>query len=102
MARPSAKIGADDLCHARCRGLFATHYHKLDAHLEDPTTSIRHMACHVAKDKAGREQVAITEHSTFCACSDGLHESIQRRSVTGTDARYVKLPLVIMWHQAIF
>lgn len=41
-----------------CRGLFATHYHKLaDAHADDPTTSIRHMACHVDRDAAGREQV---------------------------------------------
>ena len=40
------------------RGLFATHYHKLaDAHADDPTTSIRHMACHVDRDAAGREQV---------------------------------------------
>ena len=60
-------LGADDLCHLYCSGLFATHYHKLaDAHLEDPATSIRHMACHVAKDKAGREQVnLVTEHPTF-------------------------------------
>ncbi len=43
---------------ASCRGLFATHYHKLaDAHADDPTTSIMHMACHVADDGAGREQV---------------------------------------------
>jgi hypothetical protein len=40
------------------RGLFATHYHKLaDAHADDHTTSIRHMACHVDRDAAGREQV---------------------------------------------
>ena len=44
-----------------CRGLFATHYHKLaDAHADDPTTSIMHMACHVADDGAGREQVTAT------------------------------------------
>lgn len=45
-------------CTTACRGLFATHYHKLaDAHACDPTTSIRHMACHVDSDAAGREQV---------------------------------------------
>ena len=47
------------VCVHLCRGLFATHYHKLaDAHADDPATSIRHMACHVADDGAGREQVA--------------------------------------------
>lgn len=47
-----------------CRGLFATHYHKLaDAHADDPATSIRHMACYVAEDEAGREQVT-AQH--FC------------------------------------
>ena len=71
-------MGADDRCHMHRRVLFATHYHKLaDAHVGDPTTSIRHMACHVAKDKAGREQVAMTAHPKFCACSDALHKSIQ-------------------------
>ncbi len=42
------------------RGLFATHYHRLaDAHADDPAASIMHMARHVAKDEAGREQVVI-------------------------------------------
>ena len=31
-----------------CRGVFATHYHSLsEEHLNDPTVSIQHMACHV-------------------------------------------------------
>jgi DNA mismatch repair protein MSH6 len=41
------------------RGLFATHYHRLsEAHADDPAVSIRHMACHVRSDEAGREQVS--------------------------------------------
>ena len=60
----AAQSSDTDMC-ASCRGLFATHYHKLaDAHADDPATSIRHMACHVADDGAGREQVAIAAQFT--------------------------------------
>ena len=52
----------------RCRGLFATHYHRLaDAHARDPSVSIRHMACHVSSDQAGREQVpSVAPASGIC------------------------------------
>ena len=59
-----------------CRGLFATHYHRLaDAHAQDPAVSIRHMACHVSSDQAGREQVEHQHnrmqhlHSLICPVS---------------------------------
>ena len=53
-----------DLTHSwRCRGLFATHYHKLsEEHENDPNTSICHMACKVAKDANGHEQVQNTKN----------------------------------------
>ena len=46
------------------RGLFATHYHKLaDAHEGDPAVAIRHMACHVAQQQDGTEQVLLMDAS---------------------------------------
>ncbi len=63
MALPYSPSLRRAVLHFCGRGLFATHYHKLaDAHADDPTTSIRHMACHVDRDAAGREQVL------HCSC----------------------------------
>ncbi|CAL8470971.1 g10513 [Coccomyxa elongata] len=75
----------------KCRGLFATHYHKLaDAHADDPTTSIRHMACHVDRDAAGREQVTFLyqlqegacpkSYGTACARLAGMPDAILDRA----------------------
>ncbi len=37
-----------------CRGLFATHYHRLaDAHEQDPKVAICHMGCSVEPGTAG-------------------------------------------------
>ena len=48
-------------CAVHCRGLFATHYHRLaDAHEQDPKVAICHMGCSVEPGSdGGPEQVAL-------------------------------------------
>ena len=52
----SALVG---LIWAHCRGMFATHYHRLaDDNASNPAVAIRHMACHVSQEAdGGGEQV---------------------------------------------
>jgi len=49
-------------CAVHCRGLFATHYHRLaDAHEQDPGVAICHMGCSVEPGTdGGPEQVSLT------------------------------------------
>ncbi len=48
-------------CAVHCRGLFATHYHRLaDAHEQDPKNAICHMGCSVEPGTdGGPEQVSL-------------------------------------------
>lgn len=50
-------------CAAHCRGLFATHYHRLaDAHEQDPKVAICHMGCSVEPGTdGGPEQVSLVK-----------------------------------------
>ena len=60
-----------------CRGLFATHYHRLaDAHDHDPNVAICHMGCSVEDSMDGEPEQVKTQFSTLrhtllmnCACS---------------------------------
>ena len=43
-----------------CRGMFATHYHKLaDAHMDSPHVALKHMACQVEEGPDGTQQVCL-------------------------------------------
>ena len=53
-----------------CRGLFATHFHRLaDVHADDPAVSIRHMACAV-RDAPSRQPDQVSFQSLmYCLCT---------------------------------
>ncbi|KAK9807187.1 hypothetical protein WJX73_005617 [Symbiochloris irregularis] len=61
-----------------CRGLFATHYHRLaDDHQDDANVSVRHMACHV--DSAGDcEQVTFLYKLAEGACPKSYGPNVAR------------------------
>lgn len=63
-----------------CRGLFATHYHRLsDTHAADPAVSVKHMGCAVQPKTvrdAARVHVCATSgicgKNTICSAQDGV------------------------------
>lgn len=62
-----------------CRGLFATHYHRLaEDHVSDPAVSIRHMAAAIepaTPENGGFEQVCLL-HSKGSAAKGWVYPSL--------------------------
>ena len=55
---------------AVCRGLFATHFHKLaDVHADDPAVSIRHMACAVRDAPSSQPDQVSFQSLMYCLCT---------------------------------
>ena len=53
-----------------CRGLFATHFHRLaDVHADDPAVSIRHMACAVRDAPSSQPDQVSFQSLMYCLCT---------------------------------
>ena len=53
-----------------CRGLFATHFHRLaDVHADDPAVSIRHMACAVRDAPSSQPDQVSVQSLMCCLCT---------------------------------
>lgn len=65
--------------HIGCRGLFATHYHKLaDAHAHDATVAVKHMGCAVDQGENGVPEVTFLYTLMDGACPKSYGTNVAR------------------------